>query len=59
MGQSVSALGAAAGKHLAAISGGHSLPESMLLGALELLGLIGTEHLKHLLQLKISKRLLP
>lgn len=56
MGQSISALGATASKHLAAISGGHSLTEAMLLGALKLLGLIGTEHLGHLLHQIISKR---
>ena len=44
MGQSGSSLSATAGKHLAAISGGHSLAEAVLLGALTLLGLIGTEH---------------
>ena len=44
MGQSASALGTAAGKHLAAVFGRHSLSEAMLLGALEFLGLIGTEH---------------
>ena len=45
MGQSGSSLRATAGKHLAAISGGHSLAETVLLGTLALLGLIGTEHL--------------
>ena len=44
MGQASAALSAAAGQHLAAILGGHSLAEAVLLGALTLLGLIGTEH---------------
>ena len=45
MGQAVAALSAAAGEHLAAISGTHPLTEAVLLGALALFGLIGTEHL--------------
>ena len=45
MGQASAALSAAAGKHLPAIGGFHSLAETVLLGALTLLGLIGTEHL--------------
>ena len=45
MGQASAALSAAAGKHLAAIGSSHSLAETVLLGALTLLGLIGTEHL--------------
>ena len=44
MGQASAALGAAASQHLTAVSGGHSLAEAVLLGALTLLGLIGTEH---------------
>ena len=41
MGQASAALGAAAGQNLTAVAGGHSLAEAVLLGALELLGLIG------------------
>ena len=44
MGESVPALGAAAGENLASVSGGHSLPEAVLLGTLALLGLISSEH---------------
>ena len=44
MGQASAALSAAAGQHLTAVLGGHSLAEAVLLGALTLLGLIGTEH---------------
>ena len=44
MGQASAALGTTAGEHLAAILRGHSLAEAVLLGALTLLGLIGTEH---------------
>ena len=44
MGQASATLSAAASQHLAAVSGGHSLAEAVLLGALTLLGLIGTEH---------------
>ena len=44
MGQASAALGAAAGQNLTAVAGGHSLAEAVLLGALALLGLIGTEH---------------
>ena len=44
MGQASAALSAAAGQHLTAVSGGHSLAEAVLLGTLALLGLIGTEH---------------
>ena len=40
----LSALRSAAGQHLAAVGGRHSLAEAVLLGALALLGLIGTEH---------------
>ena len=41
MGQASAALGAAAGQNLTAVAGGHSLAEAVLLGALDLLGLIG------------------
>ena len=44
--ESVSALAAATGKDLAAVSGSHSLSEAMNFLAMELLGLIGT--LRHL-----------
>ena len=44
MGQASAALGTTASQHLAAVAGGHSLAEAVLLGALALLGLIGTEH---------------
>ena len=44
MGQTSAALGAAAGENLAAVLGRHSLAETVLLGALTLLGLIGTQH---------------
>ena len=44
-GQAGAALGAAAGQDLTAIGGPHPLAEAVLLGALALLGLIGTEHL--------------
>jgi hypothetical protein len=44
MGQAGAALRAAAGQNLAAIAGGHTLAEAVLLGALALLGLIGTNH---------------
>jgi len=40
--ESVSALAAATGKNLAAVSGSHSCSETMNLLAVELLGLIGT-----------------
>ena len=45
MGQAVAALSAAAGEHLAAVSGPHPLPESVDFSALTFFGLIGTEHL--------------
>ena len=48
MGQTGTTLGTTASKHLAAIGSTHSLAEAMLLGALALLGLIGTEHAIHL-----------
>ena len=40
----LSALRSAAGQHLAAVGGRHSLAEAVLFLALKLLGLIGTEH---------------
>ena len=43
-GQASAALCATTSQHFAAILGGHSLTEAVLLGALTLLGLIGTEH---------------
>ena len=49
MGQASAALGPAAGEHLLAVGSPHSLAEAMLLGALALLGLIGTKHGGHLL----------
>ncbi len=45
MGQAGAALGAAAGEDLPAVGSSHPLAETVLLGALALLGLIGTEHL--------------
>ena len=42
MGQAITTASAAAGQNLAAVGGSHSLAETMLLGALKLLGLIGT-----------------
>ena len=55
MGQAGAALGAAAGKNLPAVGGPHPLAETVLLGALALLGLIGTEHAIHLfLKMKIA-----
>ena len=45
MGQAGAALSAAAGEDLASVGGPHSLAEAVLLGALALLRLIGTEHL--------------
>ena len=48
MGQTGAALGTAAGQNLTAIGGPHSLAEPVVLGALTLLGLIGTEHAIHL-----------
>lgn len=40
----LSALCSAAGKYLAAVSGGHSLAEAVLFFTMQLLGLIGSEH---------------
>ena len=57
MGQAGAALGAAAGQHLAAIAGGHTLAEAVLLGALALFGLIGTKHGGHLLSLDFKPAL--
>ena len=48
-GQLCSALGTAASQNLAAVLGGHSLSETMHLGSVTLLGLIGTQHSVHLL----------
>ena len=42
VGQTGAALGAATGQDLAAVSGSHSLAEAVDLGAVQLLGLIGT-----------------
>jgi hypothetical protein len=44
IGQAGAALGTAAGQNLAAVGGGHALTEAMDLGAMTLLGLIGTNH---------------
>ena len=44
MGQTGTTLGTTARQNLAAVAGGHSLAEAVLLGTLTLLGLIGTEH---------------
>ena len=44
MSQASAALCTAASQNLAAVLGGHALTETMLLGALTLLGLIGTNH---------------
>ena len=48
MGQTGATLRTTAGEHLAAIGGTHTLAEPVLLGALALLGLVGTEHAIHL-----------
>jgi len=48
MGQTSATLCTTASEHFAAISGTHSLAETVLLGTLKLLGLIGTEHAIHL-----------
>ena len=45
MGQASAALSTAAGQDLTAVGSAHTLTEAVLLGALTLLGLIGTEHL--------------
>ena len=42
--KSLSSLSSAAGKHLAAVCGRHSLSETMLLLSVELLGLISSQH---------------
>ena len=44
VGQAGAALAAATGQNLAAVGGGHALAEAMDLGAMTLLGLIGTNH---------------
>ena len=49
VGQTSTAPGTAAGQDLAAIRGGHTLAEAVLLRALALLRLIGTKHGGHLL----------
>jgi hypothetical protein len=49
VGQTGAALRTAAGQNLATIAGGHTLAETMFLGTLALLGLIGTKHGGHLL----------
>ena len=49
VGQTSAALRTTAGQDLAAIAGGHTLTEAVLLGTLALLGLIGTKHGGHLL----------
>ena len=49
VGQTLSSLASAACKHLAAVSVGHSLAETVFLGAVTFLGLIGSEHQKNLL----------
>ena len=43
--QNLTALGTAAGKHLAAVGSSHSLPETVYLGSVATAGLIGTLHL--------------
>ena len=48
-GQNLTALSAAAGENLAAVSSSHSLAEAMNLGTVALSGLIGTLHSVHLL----------
>ena len=59
MGQASAALGTTAGKHLPAVGGSHSLAEAVLLGALTLLGLIGTEHLHTPPEILIAVQLAP
>ena len=44
VGQTGAALGAAAGQHLAAIAGGHTLTEAVLLLSVDLLRLISSFH---------------
>ena len=44
VGQAGAALGTAAGQDLPAVGGSHTLAEAMDLGAMKLLGLIGTNH---------------
>ena len=48
-GELCSALGAATGEDLAAVGGGHSLAEAVLLGTLALLGLVSADHRGHIL----------
>ena len=48
--EDLTALGTAAGKHLAAVGSSHSLPETVNLGSVAAAGLIGTLHISlHLL----------
>ena len=54
-----SALRTTAGKHLAAVSGRHSLAEAMDLRSVALVGLIGTQHGIHLLNIICSTALAP
>ena len=42
--QDLTALGTAAGKHLAAVGSSHSLPETVNLGTMPTAGLVGTLH---------------
>lgn len=53
-GQRGSALCTAAGEDFAAVCSSHSLPETMDLGSVTLLGLIGTQHCVHLLKIICS-----
>ena len=48
MSQSGSALRTAAGQHLAAVGGAHSLAEAGFFASLALFGLIGSKHIGHL-----------
>ena len=48
-GELLAALGATTSQNLAAVGGGHSLAETVLLGALTLLGLISADHVGHFL----------
>ena len=43
-GQNLAALSTAAGENLAAVGSGHSLPETVDLGAVAIVGLVGTLH---------------
>ena len=46
MGQASAALGTTASQHLAAVAGGHSLAEAVLLLTVQLLGLVSSFHLR-------------